>query len=77
LSTGVIQLLASQGAILFIEKLVPAIGEIDSSSGYRTAANTALYDLAVIIIKAEADQETREKWLERLWQDLHLSPCYE
>ena len=63
------QLLASQGAILFIEKLVPAIGEIDSSSGYLgTAANNALYDLAAIIIKAEADQETREKWLERLWQ---------
>jgi hypothetical protein len=62
-------LLAAEGAILFIEKLVPAIAEIDSSSGaLGTATNNALYDLVSVIEKADADPETREKWLERLWE---------
>jgi len=62
-------LLATEGAVLFIEKLVPAIAEIDSSSSaLGTATNNTLYDLVSVIEKADADPETREKWLERLWE---------
>ena len=61
--------LAAEGAVLFIEKLVPAIGEIDSSSGaLGTAVSNALLELAGIISKAKVEVETREIWLDRLWQ---------
>jgi len=61
--------LAAEGAVLFIEKLVPAIGEIDSSSGALGAAvSNALLELAGIIIKADVEVKTRGIWLERLWQ---------
>lgn len=60
---------AAEGAVLFIEKLVPAIRDVDSSSGaLGTAANNALRDLAGIIAHAEVDPQTREKWLERIWE---------
>ena len=63
------RLLAAEGAILFIEKLAPACGGVDSSSGaLGTAVNNALQDLATVIINVEADPKIREKWLQRLWE---------
>ena len=61
--------LAANGAILLIEKLVASIANIDSSSGaIGTAANRTLDSLIDIIIAAPADESTVAKWLERLWQ---------
>jgi len=60
--------LAAEGAVVFIEKLVPAICGIDSSSGsLGTAVNNALGDLTDVIVKAEVDMKKREIWLRRLW----------
>ncbi len=61
--------LAAEGAVLFIEKLSPAIEHVDSSSG--AIGNTvykAVEDLAAIIAKAPASIDTRQKWLERLFE---------
>ena len=61
--------LAAEGAVLFLEKLSPAIEHVDSSSGaIGTAVNKAIDTLAGIIADAPVDALTREKWLERLYQ---------
>lgn len=61
-------LLGAEGAVRFIEKLSPALEEVDSSSGaLGTAVNRALDTLVPIIAEAPADIMTRDKWLERLW----------
>lgn len=61
--------LAAEGAVRLIEKLVPAIQDIDSSSGSLGAAtNRALDALVPWIAAAPAPPETRAAWLERLWQ---------
>ncbi|WP_194727169.1 hypothetical protein [Noviherbaspirillum malthae] len=60
--------LAAEGAVLFIEKLSPAIEHVDSSSGaIGTAVNRAIESLVSIIANAQVEHETRQKWLERLW----------
>lgn len=60
--------LAADGAVLFLEKLVPAIEAVDSSSGsIGTAVNKAIVTLTGIIAKAPADPKTRSGWLDRLW----------
>jgi tetratricopeptide (TPR) repeat protein len=62
-------LLAAEGAVLFLEKVSPAIERVDSSSGaIGTAVNQAIETLAEIIALAPADPATRAKWLERLWE---------
>lgn len=62
-------LLAAEGAVRLIEKLVPAIQEIDSSSGsLGTATNRALDILIPLIAAAPAPADTRAAWLDRLWQ---------
>lgn len=62
-------LLAAEGAVRLIEKLVPAIQDIDSSSGsLGTATNRALDTLVDIIAAAPAPADTRPAWLDRLWQ---------
>ncbi len=62
-------LLAAEGAVLFLEKLSPALEQVDSSSGaIGTAVNNAIRSLVEIIAIAPADVMTREKWLERLWE---------
>jgi len=59
----------AEGAVLLIEKLWPALQHVDTSSGaLGTAVNKALDALIPIIIKAPADENTRNKWLDRLWQ---------
>lgn len=60
---------AADGAIRLIERLVPAIQDIDSSSGaLGTATHRALDVLLNIIATAPADDKTRAEWLDRLWQ---------
>ena len=62
------QLLAAEGAVLFLEKISPAIERVDSSSGtIGTAVDNAVVALVAIIAKAPADDDTRERWLARLW----------
>jgi len=61
--------LAAEGAVLFLQKLSPALQNIDSSSGaIGTAVNRAIDALVPIIAKAPADPRMRRKWLEQLYQ---------
>ena len=63
--------LAAEGGVLFLEKLAPAIAQVDSSSGgIGSAVNRAIDTLAPIIVKANAARAVREQWLDRLWQAL-------
>lgn len=63
------KLLAAEGAVLFLEKVSPALEHVDSSSGaIGTAVNNAIAVLVDLIARAPADAETRQKWLERLWE---------
>ena len=62
-------LLAAAGAVLFLEKVSPALEQVDSSSGaIGTAVNHAIEALARIIADAPVDDRTREHWLDRLWE---------
>ncbi len=61
-------LLAAEGAVLFLQKLSPALQNIDGSSGaIGTAANRAIEALVPVIAKAPADLALRRKWLEKLY----------
>ena len=61
--------LAAVGAVLFLQKLSPAIENIDSSSGAIGAAvNRAIDALVPIIAQAPVDEPIRRKWLEQLYQ---------
>ncbi|WP_414613649.1 hypothetical protein [Stenotrophomonas pavanii] len=63
--------LAAEGSITLLEKLSPALEQVDSSSGaLGSAVNKAIDTLVTIIIKADVEQELRQRWLERLWQAL-------
>lgn len=63
--------LAAEGAVLFLEKLAPAIEQVDSSSGgIGSAVNRAIETLVPIIAKAEVIRAVREKWLDRLFEAL-------
>jgi hypothetical protein len=60
--------LAADGAVAFIERLSPALEHVDSSSGtIGSAVNRALAELIDIIAVVPADANTRDAWLERLW----------
>lgn len=62
-------MLAAEGAITFIEKLSPALEQVDSSSGaLGTAVNRAIETLVPVIAKAEIEARVRQRWLERLWE---------
>lgn len=59
--------LAAEGAVLFLEKLSPAIEEADGSSGgIATAVNWAIEKLVPIVAKANANQAVWHRSLERL-----------
>lgn len=63
--------LAAEGAVLFLEKLAPAIEQVDSSSGgIGSAVNRAIETLVPIIMKADVSRVVREKWLDRLFDAL-------
>jgi len=60
--------LAAEGAVLFLEKIAPAIEQVDSSSGaIGSMVNRAIETLVPIVAKAKVDQPVRDRWLERLW----------
>ncbi len=61
--------LGAEGAVLLLEKLSPALEQVDSSSGaIGTAVNNAIDALVPIIAGAPADDKVRSKWLDRLWK---------
>jgi hypothetical protein len=60
---------AAEGAVVFLERLSPAIEQVDSSSGsIGTAVNHAIAQLVPIIASAPVDEQTRDSWLERLYE---------
>ncbi len=64
-------LLAAEGAVTLLEKLSPALEQVDSSSGaLGSAVNKAIETLVPIIAKADVEASVRQRWLERLWQAL-------
>ncbi len=55
--------------MLFLEKISPALEQVDSSSGaIGTAVNHAIEACAKIIAEAPVDDRTRDRWLDRLWE---------
>jgi hypothetical protein len=61
--------LAAEGSVRFLEKVSPALEQVDSSSGaIGTAVNRAIAALVPIISNAPADAATRALWLERLFE---------
>lgn len=62
-------LLAAEGAIVFFERVSPALEHVDSSSGsIGTAVNHAIAELVPLVANAPADGERRDGWLERLFE---------
>ena len=60
--------LAGEGAVLLLEKVSPAVCEIDSSSGALGNATHSLVETLVpIIAAAPATAPARQKWLDRLF----------
>ena len=65
--------LGAEGAVLFLERVSPALEQVDGSSGaIGNAVNHAVEELAVIIAQAPASAKVREGWLERL-SDAHAN----
>ena len=63
--------IAADGAVTLLEKISPALEQVDSSSGaIGTAVNRAIETLVSIIVKAEVEPRIRQRWLDRLWQAL-------
>jgi hypothetical protein len=61
--------LAAEGAIILLEKLSPALMNVDSSSGaLGSMVNRAIETLVPILIQADVDTATRQRWLDRLWE---------
>lgn len=60
--------LGAEGAVIFLEKLSPAIAQVDSSSGaIGTAVGKAIVELVRVIAATPVDADTRTAWIERLW----------
>ena len=60
---------AAEGAVLFLEKLSPALNQIDSSSGaLGNATYSAVRELVPLIGSAPVDAAIRKKWLDRLFE---------
>ena len=60
---------AAEGAVLFLEKLSPALSQIDSSSGsLGNATYSAVRELVTLIGSAPVDAAVRKKWLDRLFE---------
>jgi len=61
--------LGAEGAVRLMEKIWPALEHVDSSSGaLGSAVYRTLEALIPVIVMAPADEKTRSKWLDRLWQ---------
>ena len=62
-------LLGAESAIALLERISPALENVDSSSGaIGTAVNHTIAELVPAIVAAPADARTRELWLERLFE---------
>lgn len=62
---------AAEGAVLLLEKLSPALAQVDSSSAaLGNATYAAVEELVPVIAKAPTDPAKRQKWLDRLFQAL-------
>jgi hypothetical protein len=60
--------LAADGAVTFLERVSPALENVDSSSGaIGTAVNRAIDELVAVVAAAPVDRKTRGAWLDRLW----------
>ena len=60
--------LGAEGAVIFLEKVSPALEQVDSSSGaIGNTVNRAIESLVPVIAGARVDTEQRQEWLERLW----------
>ena len=63
--------LGAEGAVALLERVSPALENVDSSSGaIGTAVNHTIAELVPVIVAAPADASTRAGWLERLF-DAH------
>ena len=61
--------IGAEGGVTLIERLSPAIEQVDSSSGaIGSAVYVAIEELAGLISDAPAPPAVREVWIERLWQ---------
>ena len=64
-------MLGAEGAVALLERISPALENVDSSSGaIGTAVNRTIAELVPVIVAAPADASTRAAWLERLF-DAH------
>ena len=64
-------ILGAEGAVALLERISPALENVDSSSGaIGTAVNHTISQLVSVIVAAPADASTRAAWLERLF-DAH------
>ncbi len=62
---------AAEGAVLLLEKLSPALCQVDSSSGaLGNATYAAVEELVPVIASAPVNTATRRKWLDRLFAAL-------
>lgn len=62
-------ILAAEGAVLFFERVSPALEQVDSSSGsIGSAVSNAIWELVPLIAGAPADAKLRDAWLERLFE---------
>lgn len=60
---------AAEGAVLMLEKLSPALCQIDSSSGaLGNATYATVQELAPLISNAPVSATVRQKWLDRLFE---------
>ncbi len=60
---------AAEGAVIFLEKISPALVEVNSSSGALGAAvHAAVQELAPLISEAHVDTAVRQRWLDRLFE---------
>ena len=63
--------LAAEGAVTLLEKLSPALEQVDSSSGaLGSAVNKAIETLVPVLVKADVESKQRQRWLDRLWRAL-------
>jgi len=61
-------MLGAEGAVILLEKVSPAVRDVDSSSGALGSATcSAVASVVPIIAEAPATVTTRAKWLERLF----------
>ena len=64
---------AAEGAVLLLERLSPALEQVDGSSGaIGSAVNRAIAELVVVIAQADLDAPARHALLERLY-DAHAA----